>query len=88
MCHQGAVDGIWPNGRLLKAVRASRLNWLEQVRSHAAAALAGDGVKQSHQFVSKLNYLSYINIKLTRYTAQHPVAQQDKPAGASYHRAA
>jgi hypothetical protein len=112
---KGLLTRFSPSGRLLKAVRVSRPNWPEQACSHATAALAGDGVKQSHQFVSKVDYLSYIDIKLTRYAAQYPVveafqvadelglkrweqrwqasrqrpvAQQDKPAGASYHRAA
>jgi hypothetical protein len=71
----GLFMGFSPKGRLLKAVRVSRPNWPERACSHAATVLAGDGVKQSHQFVSKLDYLSYIDIKLTRYAAQHPVVE-------------
>lgn len=67
----GLLAGFSAHGRLLKAVRASRPNWPEQFCTQAAAALSGTGVKQSHQFASKVDYLSYIDIQLTRYAAQH-----------------
>jgi hypothetical protein len=67
----GLLMGFSIYGRLLKAVRASRPNWPESFCADAAATLRGDGVKQSHQFVSKVDYLSYIDIQLTRYAAQH-----------------
>lgn len=71
----GLLAGFSTYGRLLKAVRASRPNWPESFCADAAVALRGDGVKPSHQFVSKVDYLSYIDIQLTRYAAQHALIE-------------
>ena len=43
--------------------------------SKAVDALMGQGVKHSHQFTSKVDYLSYIDIQLTRYATQSPVVK-------------
>lgn len=71
----GLLAGFSTYGRLLKAVRVSRPNWPESFCADAAVALRGDGVKPSHQFVSKVDYLSYIDIQLTRYAAQHALIE-------------
>lgn len=66
--------GFSEKGQLLKAVRASRPNWSEANCAKAASALLSRGAKAAQQFGDKQDYLSYIDIQLTAYTAEHPVA--------------
>ena len=70
---KGLLTGFSVKGRLIKAIGVSRPNWPETFCMKAADYLSVQGVKTSHQFVTKVEYLSYIDIQLTRYAAKHPV---------------
>ena len=69
---KGVLGSFTVKGRLQRAIRVSRPNWPEGVCGRAADALSRDGVKGPHQFTSKLDYLAYLDVQLTRYAAQHP----------------
>ena len=66
---KGLLTGFSVKGRLIKAIGVSRPNWPETFCTKAADYLSLHGVKAPHQFVSKVDYLSYIDIQLTRYAA-------------------
>lgn len=70
---KGLLTGFSVKGRLIKAIGVSRPNWPETFCTKAADYLSLHGVKAAHQFVTKVDYLSYIDIQLTRYAAKHPV---------------
>lgn len=70
---RGLLSGFSVKGRLLKAISVSRPNWPDTFCIKAANHLSLNGVKLSHQFTTKVDYLSYIDIQLTRYAAKHPV---------------
>ena len=70
---KGLLTGFSVKGRLIKAIGVSRPNWPETFCVKAADHLAVHGVKAPHQFVTKVDYLSYIDIQLTRYAAKNPV---------------
>ena len=69
----GVLGSFSVKGRLVKAIRVSRPNWPEFCFCKAAGSLLAQGVKLPHQFTSKVEYLSYLDMQLTRYAAQHPV---------------
>ena len=72
---KGLLSGFSVKGRLIKAISVSRPNWPEIFCVKAANSLAKEGVKSPLQFASKMEFLSYIDIRLTRYAALNPVVE-------------
>ena len=72
---KGVLTSFTVKGRLLRAIRVSRPNWPEGACGRAADALSRDRVKGPHQFTSRLDYLSYLDVQLTRYAAEHPLVE-------------
>lgn len=65
-------------GTLFKVIRASRPNWSESQCSQASVSLSRDNVKSPRSFDSRIDYLAYIDLQLTRY-AKKNMLQRDCP---------
>lgn len=62
-------------GRLFNAIRVSRPNWSEAVCASATQQLKRQGIKGQQQFSNRVDYLSYLDVQLTRYNTEHPVVK-------------
>jgi len=65
--------GFSVKGLLIKVISVSRPNWPETFCIKAADSLAEYGIKSPFQFETRMEFLSYIDVQLTRYAARHPV---------------
>ena len=72
---QGLLRMFSVKGRLFRAVRVARPNWPEGSCCKATNALSNQRVKGPQQFSTKVDYLAYLDMQLTRYAAENPLIE-------------